>query len=229
MFYLNERIACEMPGPKMSTTTRPAVSPLILAGGKSTRMRFPKHLLPLADGTPLYRHQIETLGKACPESPTIYISLAKDSPLDGFLQSRAQEDVTIIYDLGSNTITESAGPAQALLSAFHFDPTLTWLVLAVDYPLLEVDALQRLLKEYQPPVTCFRNSEGFCEPLVGIWSPDALGQLRDNVKHGRSGPSLVVRELGGKQVEVPVGHSEWLKNVNTKEDWEQVLTILRER
>lgn len=213
----------------MPDPINPAISPLILAGGKSNRMRFPKHLLKLPDGTPLYKHQINLLRQVCPESPAVYISLAKDSSLDDFLQeasaNTAEGGVTIIYDLESNNTSESAGPAQGLLSAFKFNPTTTWLVVAVDYPLLTTDTLQQLREAYEPPVTCFRNTEGFCEPLVGTWSPEALRRLADNVSNGRSGPFAVVQELGGKQVELPLEHPIRLNNVNTRQDWESVLTL----
>lgn len=209
----------------------PTFTPLILAGGKSTRMGSPKHLLQLPDGTSLYRRQINVLRQACPDAPTIYISLAQDSPLDAFLQDPpGSAGIEIIRDADPNTTDggESAGPAQGLLAAFARDPAATWLVLAVDYPLVDARPLARLQAAYEPPVTCFRNERGFCEPLVGIWSPDALRRLRD--KGPGAGPSAVVRGLGGMQIEVlsgPAGDgSGALRNVNTAVEWEEVLRML---
>ncbi|KAK4159954.1 nucleotide-diphospho-sugar transferase [Cladorrhinum sp. PSN259] len=206
--------------------------PLILAGGKSVRMGSPKHLLQLPDGTPLYQHLINLLHKACPESPTIYISLAKDSVLDDFLLDAAANvfanpRVVVIHDLQDNTAPESGGPAQGLLSAFRFDPTATWLVVAVDYPLLTIDGLHQLRQAYQPPITCFRNAEGFCEPLVGIWSPEAVGLLAKSADNGSlPGPSSIVRRLGGNQIELLERDSTQLRNVNTREDWEAVRPLV---
>ncbi|TFA99561.1 hypothetical protein CCMA1212_008576 [Trichoderma ghanense] len=204
------------------------LKPLILAGGRSTRMGSPKHLLQFPDGTPLYQHQINLLRQAFPSVTTIYISLAKDSPLDTWLRNAKDLNVEIIYDTQPNhDEAQSAGPAQGLLSAHEFDPAATWLVLAVDYPLLTVDLLQQLQDSYQPPVTCFRNGEGYCEPLLGIWSPEALRLLQDNVQQGRSsGPSAVVRQLGGHQID-PVTQSDMvLMNVNAQADWDKVLQEL---
>ncbi|KAL2015208.1 hypothetical protein VTK56DRAFT_6060 [Thermocarpiscus australiensis] len=222
-----------------------AFTPLILAGGKSTRMRSPKHLLTMPDGRPLYQHQIDLLRRACPESPIIYLSLAQDSQLDDYLQKKHDATSTnsheprpspssptgpkleLIYDLDPNETDQSAGPAAGLLAAFRSQPQTTWLVVACDYPLLTVEALERLCRAYEPPVTCYRNRDGFCEPLVGIWGPEALRRLSENVKKkGRSGPSAVVRELGGKQIEMPAGCERWLVNVNTKEEWEAALAML---
>ncbi|KAL7807170.1 bifunctional molybdenum cofactor biosynthesis protein [Trichoderma aethiopicum] len=204
------------------------LKPLILAGGRSTRMGSPKHLLQFPDGTPLYQHQVKLLRQAFPSVKTVYMSLAKDSQLDPYLQNANDHNVKIIYDTQDNLDeTQSGGPAQGLLAAHELDPEATWLVLAVDYPLLTVDLLQQLQDAYQPPVTCFRNEEGYCEPLLGIWSPEALRLLQDNVRQGRSsGPSAVVRQVGGHQID-PEAHSEKvLMNVNAQADWDKVLQEL---
>lgn len=75
-------------------------------------------------------------------------------------------------------------------------------------------------------MTCFVNEAGFAEPLIGIWSPDALERLRENSEKGRSGLTDVVRELGGKMVS-PLREG-WIKAANMREEWQDVLGILRE-
>lgn len=204
------------------------LKPLILAGGRSTRMGSPKHLLQFPDGTPLYQHQVKLLRQALPSVTTIYMSLAKDSQLDTYLQNADDHNIKIIYDTRDNhDEAQSGGPAQGLLAAHEFDPEATWLVLAVDYPLLTVDLLQQLQDAYQPPVTCFRNGEGYCEPLLGIWSPEALRLLQDNVGQGRSsGPSAVVRQLGGHQIDPETESDRVLMNVNAQADWDKVVRLL---
>ncbi|KAL6872241.1 bifunctional molybdenum cofactor biosynthesis protein [Trichoderma longibrachiatum] len=204
------------------------LKPLILAGGRSTRMGSPKHLLQFPDGTPLYQHQVKLLRQALPSVTTIYMSLAKDSQLDTYLQNADDHNIKIIYDTRDNhDEAQSGGPAQGLLAAHEFDPKATWLVLAVDYPLLTVDLLQQLQDAYQPPVTCFRNGEGYCEPLLGIWSPEALRRLQDNLRQGRSsGPSAVVRQLGGHQIDPETESDRVLMNVNAQADWDKVVRLL---
>ncbi|KAK4040421.1 molybdenum cofactor biosynthesis bifunctional protein [Parachaetomium inaequale] len=215
-------------------------TPLILAGGKSTRMNSPKHLLPMPDGRPLYQHQIDLLARTCPDAPTVYISLAQDSQLDDYLRTlpttstttttpltnstptthiQHEDDVRarvrIIPDLTSNPSPSSAGPASGLLAAYTYDPSKTWLVIPCDHPLLTPAALQHLCAAYEPPVTCFRNADGFCEPLVGVWGPEGLRALADAVEERAGGgeggggggkrgigPSRVVRGLGGREVDV---------------------------
>ncbi|KAB5576490.1 bifunctional molybdenum cofactor biosynthesis protein [Coniochaeta sp. 2T2.1] len=217
------------------------IRPLLLAGGKSTRMKSQKHLLTLPNGTPLYQHQITILQQACPQTPVVYVSLANDSPVDAFLH-HAKDDpdggITIIFDeqaspaTQSSDPTQSSGPAQGLLSVHRLHPTSTFLVLAIDYPLITATPLLQLIQSYSPPVTCFRNAEGFCEPLVGVWSPDALKRLKEDVARGGGSPSRVVKEMGGRMVDVKEGvhgggRGRVLMNVNTRGEWEEACAVLR--
>lgn len=206
---------------------------LILAGGHSSRMGSPKHLLSLA-GRPLYHQLTRSLGEALPEITTVHISIANRSVLDqpmshGLISidnphsdnHRDIELVAIIDDTENDM-----GPAAGLLAAWRYDPTATWLVVACDFPLLSAAAVRQLIDSYATPVTCFKNGEGFSEPLLAIWSPLALHTLDDNVKNGRSGPSFTVKKLDGKLIEPT--QQEWLVNVNTKDEWEVVKSRLEQ-
>ena len=205
---------------------------LILAGGKSTRMSSPKHLLPMPDGRPLYQHQIDLLHRSCPEAATIYVSLAHDSEMDELLQQTSKQPQTItpegpsieiIMDTETSQSKESKGPASGILAAFEHDPETTWLVVACDYPCITTSALDQLKAEYRAPVTCFQNLDGFCEPLLGIWSPEAIRHLKRNCDKGKLSPSKAVKELGGLVI-IPEGDADVvLRNVNTKEEWENSL------
>ena len=218
------------------TVSSTGVKPLLLAGGKSAKMKFPKHLLEMPDGRPLYQHQIDLLSRACPEAPSIYISLAEDSETDPFLQDVAKPDlltqeappVAIIYDSESSGDAQSSGPAAGLLAAFKAHPQVTWLVIACDYPLLDVETLRQLRSAYKPPVACFRNQDGFCEPLLGIWSPEALSRLAENAKKGISGPMLTIKDVNGTCLDPPENAKELFLNVNTESDWRRALDLIQQ-
>lgn len=75
-------------------------------------------------------------------------------------------------------------------------------------------------------LTCYRNSKGFCEPLLAIWSFEALEKLARNVAQGRTGPRFVVDELHGTQIISPESEVE-LFNVNTTKEWEEACNLLR--
>jgi molybdopterin-guanine dinucleotide biosynthesis protein A len=199
---------------------------LLLAGGHSSRMGSPKHLLSLAD-EPLYLHLIRILHEALSHIETLFISLADGSIVDDSIRkgivhlAKAGPATTITMRLNiiSDDTDQDIGPAAGLLAAYRTDPTATWLIVACDYPILCAAAVRQLVDDYEPPVTCFKNAEGFSEPLLAIWSPYALEQLRINVETGRSGPSFTVKKLNGKLI-VP-GDGRWLMNANTKEEWEK--------
>lgn len=216
------------------------IKPLLLAGGQSTRMGRRKELLRLPDGTPMFVHIISLLCEALPESDCVYLSLRNRSALQDLFQPemvhRASEDLLIIdsvhgkvsvqvlYDEdvpGYHTHGE-IGPASGLLSAYKHDPKSSWLVVACDYPLLSVTAIDQLRQRSAGAVACFRNKDGYSEPLLGIWSPVALERLQRNVQEGITGPSFVVRQLDGVLVEPD--SDDWLVNTNTADEWERVFS-----
>lgn len=200
--------------------------PLLLMGGKSTRMGEPKHLLVMPSGKTMLQHSFEILNELCPASK-VYISLAQETPIDPFLRSM-QDVAECILDVERNCTVASAGPAAGLLAAFRSDPKATWLVVACDYPLLTKDVLRQLCGSYVPPVTCFKNLDGFYEPLIGIWSASALAMLADNVAAGMDSPTTVIRQLDGLAIAPPQDHEDWLLNVNTRKDWDRAVSLLRQ-
>lgn len=196
----------------------------ILAGGKSTRMGSPKHLLPLADGQPLYSRLAQVLRAASPELSTLYISFAVHSVLDDTIR-RGELPVETVEGLSQlqlcNILDDAEreiGPAAGLITAHHHDRNATWLVVACDFPLLRAETVQQLMDEYEGPVTCFRNAEGFSEPFLAVWSPRALQALEKNVARGILGPNHTIKELSGKRITPRC--EWWIKNVNTCEEWE---------
>ena len=211
------------------------IRPLLIAGGRSTRMGTAKHLLPWIDGRPLYQHTVEQLHGACPSSDTIYISLRDEEQLQALELNSSSLDLTLIQPIYDSTgqsdmaipTTDSSGPVAGLLAAYTFSPTTTWLVVGCDYPFLTTAALQQLIQEYVPPVTCFSNAEGWREPLLAIWNPAALQQLQENVRRGNSGPSSVIRSLGGKTIRPK--EERWIFGANTKQEWDLAMQMARER
>lgn len=215
-------------------TSDPDIRPLLIAGGLSARMGTAKHLLPCPDGRPLYQHTLQHLHVVCPSAETLYISLRDKSQLSSLSldsSTLASARIQPLYDAastgqGDSPVTVSNGPAAGLLAAYNFSPTTTWLVAGCDYPLLTTSALQQLVDEYDPPVTCFSNAEGWCEPLLAIWSPLALEKLLVNARQGRSGPNSVIRSIGGKVIRPK--DERWIRGANTREEWDMAMEIARD-
>lgn len=218
------------------------IKPLLLAGGRSSRMGTRKELLSLEGNEPMYKQLVSVLHMACPESDMVYLSLRNREAAKAIRKSNKHagiEDdlfelpmdystVHIIYDHEAGNEDTDIGPAAGLLSAHHHDPAATWLVAACDYPFLTAAALQCLRKESEgASITCFSNAKGFCEPLLGIWTPEALRALRENVEQGICGPSAVVRRLCGRTIR-PVDE-RWLFNANSWDEWKQAIEMRKTR
>ncbi|KAB8246413.1 MobA-like NTP transferase domain-containing protein [Aspergillus flavus] len=218
------------------------LQPLLLAGGRSSRMGRRKELLPLVHDIPIYMHLLRTLQLACPQSPIVYLSLRSRDCLPDIQNDPRVTEVSpdmlsieidgssalvqVIYDRpnGDTLDTENdMGPAGGLLAAHRFDPQVTWLVVACDYPFLSVSDLHHLQQEMAGPVTCFQNADGFCEPLLGIWSPEAMHVLDQNVLKGDCGPKSVVRQCSGKTIRPR--DDRCLFNMNTPADLDMVLKL----
>lgn len=175
----------------------------------------------------------------------------------------------------SKDTNRDIGPALGLLHAHTLYPFSTLLVIATDYLLLEAHDIARLLllsashpaaapptadeadeadsSRTRPAITVFRNVAGHLEPLVGVWTPEALEELRRAVRRGKTGPVGVVRGLveGGKGCVVPwdekgcngydggeLGGGRGsggctgvtrLDNINTPAEWAGAQKVLRAR
>lgn len=205
-----------------------SVKVLILAGGHSSRMGIPKHLLEVA-GVPLYARLCQIVHEALPNTRMHHISLAKKSTKDDTLCNGLLElcsnDSAMQLKIIEDDASLEIGPAAGLLAAHEFDSTATWLVFACDYPFIQAGAVRQLLENYEPPVTCFMNADGFSEPLLGLWSPNGLERLAQNVEIGRSGPSYTVKMLDGKLLHP--NDTQWLRNVNTPQEWTVAKDLLQ--
>lgn len=73
-------------------------------------------------------------------------------------------------------------------------------------------------------MTCSVSSQGWCEPLLGIWGPNALSKLKSYVGGGSAGPRKVVIELRGRLVKPEV--DSWIKGANIKEEWAHILDLV---
>lgn len=229
--------------------------PLLCIGGQSTRMGARKELLPFPDGRPAFEHAIDTILDAFPRLDTIFVSLRDESQLEGirfrletkrYLASLPDEP-HLGADVHQHEISKcptlepipdlreygEIGPAAGLLAAHAAHSEVTFLVLGCDYPLLPPTALQQLILEYEPPVTCLLNAEGFSEPLIAIWSPEALEVLKSNVEKGMSGLNRAIKMMkraNGQGVKLvrPL-RDEWITGCNTMEEWEEAMRAIKSK
>lgn len=145
---------------------------LVLSGGFSTRMGRDKGSLPWKGGL-LVHFQAQRLARAV--NP-VCISCREPQVAD------YEGPFTLIPDT-----LPSGGPMSGFLSAFAVRPAFAWLVLSVDLPFLEPEALD-LLRACRDPsriATVFRQPDGILQPLAAIWEPAAAPLLQEAWDAGR--------------------------------------------
>lgn len=176
---------------------------LVLIGGKSSRMGTDKSLLDY-HGKPQREYIFDLAKKYCSE---VYFSC------------RAEQQFS------ENTIIDKyqLGPIGGILSAFDFNPNATWLVVACDMPLIDENSFATLInhRNSEKIATAFLNPETNApDPLFTIYEPKALLLLLKYVEEGNKSPKVFLQNNDTEIV--TLSNLSFLKNVNTKEEFEQV-------
>lgn len=191
----------------------PALYGLVLAGGRSTRMRRDKATLAYHG-----RSQLEAAFELLAATvDRCHISVRPDQ-IDEPLRRRFPQIVDRHAQLG---------PLAGILAAQQSHPEVAWLVLACDLPFLDPASLQHLIaqRDRGALATAYRSAhDGLPEPLCAIYEPESAGALADYAAAGRSCPRKFLMERHARLVE-PV-HTRALDNINsTREYWESMETL----
>ncbi|TAK32617.1 MAG: molybdopterin-guanine dinucleotide biosynthesis protein MobA [Saprospiraceae bacterium] len=190
----------------------PSLKGIVLAGGKSRRMRQDKSQLEY-HGVPQRDYMLRQLTGVCTEV---------------FLSCRPDQTATLLLDYP--LLVDSflhLGPMGALLSAFQKEPDTAWLAVACDLPMLDESTLRFLVENRDPSAiaTAFRSpKDEFPEPLVAIWEPKSYPVLFQFLAQGYSCPRKVLINSPARLLEAP--NPDALRNVNTPEEVKEVLKLL---
>ncbi|MDX1363002.1 MAG: NTP transferase domain-containing protein [Arenibacter latericius] len=189
------------------------INGLVLSGGKSTRMGIDKGLIDY-HGVPQREYLYNLLKPLCNNT---YMSVREEQVPE------FSEEYKLIVDRD-----EYKGPYNGLLSAHYLDPKASWLVLACDLPLMDLNALKQLIlgRDASKLATAFATREsGLPEPLCAIWEPEGLHKSIAylNAGNGSCPRKFLINE--DIQLLYPE-NEEVLLNANYKEDYEKVLSIL---
>lgn len=196
---------------KMIESRVPKLKGLVLAGGKSSRMKKDKALLEY-HGKNQILHSHEMLSSLCEHA---YISCPHDQ------KDKIPEGLDIIedafYDLG---------PYGAILSAFRSDPDAAWAVIACDLPFLNKETLFNLIENRDPSkaATAYKGTDDFPEPLITIWEPKSYQKLLFFLGLGYTCPRKVLINSDCKILEAP--DQKALLNVNYPEEYERAKSEL---
>jgi molybdopterin-guanine dinucleotide biosynthesis protein A len=160
-------------------------------------------------GTPLWRHQWNTLGRTGPAHR--FLSVAEDP---GF----SVDPGCVVIDRVVN-----AGPLGGLEAALARCEEPLLLVLAVDLPLMDAGYLAGLLEQCRPETGCVPVLGDRYEPLAAVYPGSLLSRVRAFLADRRYALRDLVKEGVGagllKPVPVAPREAPLFTNVNTPEEW----------
>lgn len=178
---------------------------LVLAGGRSTRMRRDKAALDYA-GVPQLERTFKLLQHRVADC---FVSVRADQRGDALRQGFPQ-----IIDA-----VATEGPLAGILSAQATHPHAAWLILACDLPRLDAATLDALIAARDPAcdATAFRSErDDLPEPLCAIFEPKTRDALLAFAASGRNCPRKYLIGADTKLLPPPAGA---LDNVNTAEEY----------
>lgn len=183
---------------------------LVLAGGLSRRFGRDKAAVEVGGDTLLAR----TVALVTPFVQTLRVSVRPEQ-----LNERLRATFSLLPDTVQN-----GGPAAGLLAAHEFAPEAAWLVTACDLPLLDADAIGRLVaaRDEKRDATAYSSPvDGKPEPLCAIYEPVALARL---AALAAGDGNLSPRDLlaAGDTALLQAKRAETLANVNEPGDLERL-------
>ena len=184
---------------------QPPLNGLVLAGGRSTRMRTDKGLIAY-HGQAQREFAYERLSEFC---GNVFISCRADQ----------------VKELaGFNCLPDTfldLGPKGGILSAFRHQPDAAWLVVACDLPYLNRETLAYLVENRHPSkvATAFLDPTGeFPEPLVTIYEPKSYPVLLQMLGLGYACPRKTLLNSDVALLRAPDARA--LTNVNEPREYE---------
>lgn len=177
---------------------------LVLAGGESRRMGRDKGAL-VFGGEACARRAWRLLNRLCVRA---YVSVRAEQA-----GAEAYAGLPLILDE-----IRGNGPAAGLMAAWRAQPTVAWLVLAADLPLVDAGLLGELIRRRDAArlATVFRQADGKLQPLCAIWEPAAAALLEQGVA---AGDASLRRLLEGRPIAGVIPSApERLAGANTPEE-----------
>jgi molybdopterin-guanine dinucleotide biosynthesis protein A len=197
-------------------SSAPRIQGLVLAGGKSSRMRRDKAALTYQGRGQLDR----AVELASRHVESVFVSVRAAQAADPTRVNRA-----LIVDS-----VPGDGPMVGIRSAFAHSPGVAWLVLACDLPFLSDEVLAHLLRSRDPKriATAYRSAhDGLPEPLCAIFEPAAAAEMAAAQAKGRDCPRKFLQNADTLLLEPQDPHA--LDNVNTPEEYSAALSALESR
>lgn len=184
------------------------VAAYILAGGKSSRMGSDKGMLAIENSIFIAKI-LQTLQETSVQNITI---VSSNSDYD-FLNCDRIED-----------IYPDKGPSGGIFTALKHSKTEQNLLLSVDIPKISAEIIEWLLEnmdeEKQITQTKVKDKTS---PLIAIYNKNVESIFEENVIKNQLKLKMIVENIPHKTVDVPEKWWEFLQNINTKEDYQNLI------
>ena len=189
---------------------------LVLAGGKSTRMKVDKSVLHYHGKTQV-EHAVQLLKKYCDK---VFISNREDqNDLQGH---------NVAPQIHDQPEFNNIGPIGGILSAMTTYPGVSWFILACDLPFVTDKTLQNLInsRNFAKPATAYISvHDQLPEPLCAIWEPQIYSLITNFIKQGTLCPRKILINANANLISPQQKNA--LDNINNPEEYKQALRSLK--
>jgi len=180
------------------------ITAILLAGGKSQRMGTDKGLLDL-NGKTFIQHICDALQPIVGSNILIVSANAAYDTL-GF--SRVED------------IVENKGPVGGLYTALAASKNKVNLVLSVDVPLVTTELLQWLIDNHDETYMVTQTKIGEkTSPLIGVYDRSMRIVFGEHMAGNQLKLRQVIEDVKHQTIEVPEKWSNQVQNINTKEEY----------
>ena len=186
---------------------------LILVGGISSRMGKDKYLLEV-NSKPQYIYLAELLKKV---NIPAYISCNKNQ------QDKIESDYQVIVD-----VFQGVGPMGGIASAFEFDNTVDWLVIACDLILIDLATIELLVSkqdELSDVITYKKRDSDFPETTITIYKSSSQPLLKQAIADNSYSLQKVLRKCKLKTINPPEDNKLW--NANTPIELQEAYKFIK--
>jgi molybdopterin-guanine dinucleotide biosynthesis protein A len=206
---------------KIRCAGRP-VTVIILAGGRGFRMNAEKARLPLPGGTLLER----VLDQVAPFFNEVLVSASPGQKITVRSKRKAEDKAPRARMVEDEMLNQ--GPMAGILAGLKAAASDVCAVVACDIPDVHVPLLRKLVRaaaaaEIAVPIT----PAGQFEPLFAVYTRAVIPEIEELLRAGNR--SLIPLFDRCRTERVPLEEAGWLRNLNTRKDYEEYLKSLRSK
>ena len=182
---------------------------VVMAGGRSKRMGEDKGLIQYKSKA--HRYYMADMLK------TIFNEVVISVPFD--FEIPENSNYRYVKD-----VVNDFGPLGGLYSLFKAYPNKSILIIATDMPEVEVKHISYLIenRDKNSIATCYKNSDGFVEPLFAIWENSALSIIEKLIQDEKLSMRMILKNHKAKVIDIP--DEKALLNINTEEEKNKYLS-----